>query len=261
MPDTEVLQEIYGQDYYNAADDVPDGELTDEIRRVAAWLQRANKPGTFIDYGCRKGVLLTEALKLGWRAIGIEINPDVAADTERRTGAQVVVPDDPLLNASLADILHLGDVIEHLTALDSQMPAILRLIKPGGLLIAQGPLEANSNLFTLVIRSVRRTRRSRPIEMAPAHVIPATSSGQRALFDRFGLRKLEYSLTEVDWPAPSQFSTAVGARDASLFIIRRLSQACSRLRPASWGNRYFYAGRTPMVISGLEKCRLPQSRH
>ncbi|MEJ7708314.1 MAG: methyltransferase domain-containing protein [Pyrinomonadaceae bacterium] len=119
------MQEIYGPEYCNAADSAPDGELTDEMTRVASWLRRANNPGTFIDYGCRKGVLLTEALKLGWRAIGVEINPDVAAQTEKQTGARVVLPDDPLLDAPLADILHLGDVIEHLTALDDQMPAIL----------------------------------------------------------------------------------------------------------------------------------------
>lgn len=244
MPDAEVLQEIYGQDYSNAADAAPEHHLSEESGRVIWWLRRAKVPGTFIDYGCRKGTLLVAAQKINWRAIGVELNPAVAADTERRTGARVVVPDDPLLATPLADVLHLGDVIEHLTDLSNQMPAMLRLLKPGGLLIAQGPLEANRNFFTLMIRASRRWRRSKVIEMAPMHVILATNIGQRTFFLRFGLRELEYSLSEVDWPAPSQLNLR-NVRDASLFFIRRLSRACSRLKPNVWGNRYFYVGEKP----------------
>lgn len=241
MPDAEVLQQMYGQDYSNAADAAPEHHLTAESSRVVAWLERRQPPGTFIDYGCRKGTLLTAALERNWRAIGVELDPAVAADTERHTGARVVVPDDPLLSSPLADVLHLGDVIEHLTDLNNQMPAMLRLLKPGGLLIAQGPLEANRNFFTLMIRASRRLKRSRVIEMAPMHVVLATNIGQRTFFLRFGLRELEYSLSEVDWPAPSELNLR-SPRDASLFLIRRVSRVCSSLKPQVWGNRYFYVG-------------------
>lgn len=52
----------------------------------------------------------------------------------------------------VVDVLHLGDMIEHLTDLEHQFPEILRLIKPGGYLLAQGPLEAGPNLFTSVLK-------------------------------------------------------------------------------------------------------------
>ncbi|MEJ7618620.1 MAG: hypothetical protein WKF30_17005 [Pyrinomonadaceae bacterium] len=69
----------------------------------------------------------------------------------------------------------------------------------------------------------------------------ATNAGQQTFFLRFGLRELEYFMSEVDWPAPSHLNVK-NARDASLFLIRRLSRACSQLKPQVWGNRYFYVG-------------------
>ncbi|MEJ7618621.1 MAG: hypothetical protein WKF30_17010 [Pyrinomonadaceae bacterium] len=96
MPDAEVLQEIYGREYFNAADAAPEDQVAEESNPVVSWLRRRPEaPGTFIDYGCRKGTLLVAARKLNWQAIGVELDPEVAAKTERRTGARVVIPDDP----------------------------------------------------------------------------------------------------------------------------------------------------------------------
>jgi 2-polyprenyl-3-methyl-5-hydroxy-6-metoxy-1,4-benzoquinol methylase len=78
-----------------------------------------------------------------------------------------------------ADVVHVGDVIEHLTQLDTQFPEIPGLIKPGGLLLAQGPLENNASLFTFALSSARKLRPARRTEMAPYHVLLATSQGQR----------------------------------------------------------------------------------
>ncbi len=76
-----------------------------------------------------------------------------------KTSAQKSLPASKLSHANrLADVLHLGDVIEHMTKINEQMPEILKLIKPGGFLIAQGPLEANFNVFTLGIRLSRSFR-------------------------------------------------------------------------------------------------------
>jgi hypothetical protein len=149
-------------------------------------------------------------------------------------------------------VLHLGDVIEHLTELNRQMPQILNLIKPGGVLLAQGPLEANGNLFAFSVRMARLLRKSRRTEMPPYHVLLATAIGQKRLFQRLGLDLLEYSMHEVAWPAPSRLKCAdlLSPRLTLLFLLRRLSQAASKIRPAHWGNRYFYAGRWPGEPNG-----------
>ena len=147
---------------------------------------------------------------------------------------------------NLCDVLHLGDVIEHLTEMNREMPEILKLLKPGGVLVAQGPLEANANFFALVLRLIRMLRRPGPSYMAPYHVILATAEGQRLLFERLGLEEVEYSIRESSWPAPDQLtkSDLKKPRSILLFVLRRVSQIILRTRRNGWGrNRYFYVGR------------------
>jgi SAM-dependent methyltransferase len=244
MPDRETLSQMYGHEYASSSVAEHGVEDPKEPLRVVHWLKRT-PVGTFVDYGCGTGSLLVEALKLKWLTIGVEFDDNVAREVERRTGAKVITNPHQQLNMPLADILNMGDVIEHLTELNRQMPEILKLIKPGGLLIAQGPLEANANLFTFMLRLARVTRPSRRTEMGPYHVLLATAEGQRVFFRRFGLTELEYSIREVAWPAPSRLllSDLLRPRAAGLFTLRRLSQMTSVLLPGRWGNRYFYVGR------------------
>jgi len=170
----------------------------------------------------------------------------VARAVEERTGFCILTAEAAdATGGHIADVLHLGDVLEHLTEMENQLPRILRLIKPGGLLLAQGPLEGNFNFFTACCGLSRRLRPWHRTEMAPYHVMMATSEGQRLLFQRFGLSELEYLLHEVDWPAPSKLAMEDIARpkQAILFALRRVSVGLSALNSKKWGNRYFYAGR------------------
>ncbi len=245
MPDEETLAQMYGPEYQASFDADPAIYDPRELRRVIEWLKKTVS-GTFVDYGCGAGLMLMEAAKLNLQALGVEFDADVAKAVEERTGIRVMNSSQAnSLNKPPADILYLGDVIEHLTTLNWQMPDILKLIKPGGLLIAQGPLEGNTSLFTHTLRLARSIRRSRRTEMAPYHVLLATAQGQRLLFKRFGLEELEFTISEVSWPAPSKLTRAnfKQPRAVGLFLLRRISQAASSLRPNQWGNRYFYVGR------------------
>jgi SAM-dependent methyltransferase len=245
MPDNETLSQMYGEQYATSFTHDPAVDDPKEPLRTLEWLKRLGG-GTFLDYGCGAGSLLVDAARLNWRAIGVEFDAQVAREVQKKTGARVVSDPSVLLDANgpPADVLHLGDVVEHLTALDRQMPQILRLIKPGGLLLAQGPLEANPTLFALALRLGRAAAVSRRTEMAPYHVLLATATGQRQLFRRFGVAEREYSVREVSWPAPSRLaaSTLSSPRSLALYALRRLSQTVSSVRPGAWGNRYFYAG-------------------
>jgi SAM-dependent methyltransferase len=244
MPGERILFLMYGADY--ATSSAADAGINDpkQPERVVALLKRL-PAGVFVDSGCGQGALLNAARSVNWAAIGVEFDREVAGQVEKLTGARVLVSGMAADFEPMADVLHLGDVIEHLTDLDRQFPSILRLIKDGGLLVAQGPLENNNCLFTSVLRWARSLRRRSRKEMAPYHVLLATAKGQRVFFQRFGLEELEYSLTEVSWPAPDRLfvSDYKRPRSVALFCLRRLSQMVSVLRPNQWGNRYFYVGR------------------
>jgi SAM-dependent methyltransferase len=241
MPDAETLKLMYGPDYdrFLSAQESMSGES-----EIIRWL-RLNKSGTLIDYGCGAGHLLREATKEGWKAVGVELDQRVA--DKYGTGGEVLIVTDPakLGNGNKADVLHLGDVIEHLTDPDAQIPRILGLLKKGGTLLAQGPLEANPTLFLMAARWARLLRGRRVFEAPPYHVIQATAQGQREFFRRFHLTELEFSISEVSWPARDSLAMGdfLNPRAVALFFVRRLSQFVSGLRPGALGNRYFYAGR------------------
>jgi SAM-dependent methyltransferase len=247
MPDDRMLARMYGLEYGRAFAADPAVSDPKEPARVLEWLRSAG-PGTFVDYGCGNGRLMVEAGKLGWRPIGVEFDEDVAAASSQRESIRIVSRSQiDSIPPGCADVLHLGDVIEHLTDLERQMPVILGLIKPGGTLLAQGPLEANRNFFTWVVRLTRSIRPARRTEMAPYHVLLATATGQRRFFERLGLEELTYTVHEVDWPAPSRLAWDDWRRPRTLglFLARRASKSITAMRGGRCGNRYFYAGRWP----------------
>ena len=249
MPDEATLDRMYGDAYGNSFHHDASQQDPKEPRRVVDWLERLGQSskGTFVDYGCGDGALLVEAARLGWAPIGMEFEPTVAASVAKRTGFYVVDRNGvaALTASRVADVLHLGDVIEHLTDPIRELGSVLSMLKPGGVLIAQGPLEANTTLFTAVLRWGRRLRRAQYADMAPYHVMLATARGQKRLFQRLGLIDVDFAMREVSWPAPHRLTSSdwMRPRSLGLFACRRVSQAVTALNSRRFGNRYFYVGR------------------
>ncbi len=244
MPSPRVVREMYGRSYA-LCDGDPNG--IGSPKRPEAVVERLKRlgRGTFVDYGCGDGRLLIEAAKVGWEAVGVELNEGVARQVRQRTGYPVLTSGTMKSARATADVLHLGDVIEHLTDMSVQMRDILGLVKPGGLIMAQGPLEGNSNLFFYAVRALHRVKPRQAIERPPYHVILATAEGQEKLFRRFGLEQMEFRISEVPWPAPQRLTRVAlrSPRSLSLYLLRLASQAVSSWVGGRWGNRYFYVGR------------------
>jgi SAM-dependent methyltransferase len=246
MPDDAILAAMYAPEYLT--EHLSDGgaDPTRDTEVALAHLRPLPR-GSLIDYGCGRGTLLEAAHELGWSVTGVEWSREVAETVAARTGLRVLSPAHATTSAAPADVLYLGDVIEHLTRLPGQLREILRLVRPGGLVIAQGPLEANACVFTWAVRGARGLRGTRTATMAPYHVLLATAAGQRRLFERCGLDCMEFLVSEVDWPAPRSLR-ARDLRDprrVALFALRRMSRAAAHVAPRRLGNRYVYVGRAP----------------
>jgi SAM-dependent methyltransferase len=243
MPDGDALAAMYTEDYIGAggaAAPRDPGKMYDEVLEILA----SREPGHFVDYGCGAGRLLHEARGLGWKVTGVEFGED-AARPGRSAGLPIVTTGE-VAAVEPADVLHLGDVVEHLTAPAPQLRDIMRLVRPGGLLVAQGPLENERNLVHEVVRAARRVRPSESSH-PPYHVILATERGQRRLFARLGLEERRWTVSEVAWPAPHALGReqARDPRAVALYALRQASRAVGRVVPGPWGNRYLYAGLVP----------------
>jgi len=231
MPDTETLLAMYGTSYFE------DGSSPERFNWI---IPKLNGGHTFLDYGCGAGDLLALVSEHGYRPIGIEFNPDTIKRLQGRYPFQFLSPDE---STEPADYLHLGDVIEHLTDINTQLPAILSRLKPGGVLIASNPLEANSNLFATAIKLSRKVRGGGPVDGVPYHVTLATTKGQKSLFKRMGLKQVLFEVEEICFPAPYSLSEAKGLKPLSLYALRKASQAVSRVSGIQRsGNRYRYIG-------------------
>ena len=245
MPDADALARMYGPAYANASGADASVEDPKAPEEVLARL-RTRPPGVFVDFGCGSGSLLPPARDLGWTAVGVEFDADVVRQTAERTGCVVFNGVEELRRSAVVpvDVIHLGDVVEHLTAPLDVLRVLVSLLRPTGRLLAQGPLEAGPCVFSAVLRGARKLRSARPVEMPPYHVLQATVVGQRVFFERAGLGALEYRVSEVAWPAPGKLTADVVRRPRSLglFALRKVSQTVSALAPTRCGNRYFYVG-------------------
>lgn len=242
MPGPRILAAMYGPDYAAFSD--PDIGGIDARLGTALDVLRLRQPGRFIDYGCGGGDLIRGAAQLGWDCAGIEFSREIAARLTAELGVRVVTPDDCGRTEQPADVICLNDVIEHLTDLPVRFPRILELMAHDGVLVAQGPLEGNPNLFMHAVAASRRIGPGRVSAMPPYHVILATAGGQRTFFRRSGLRELRFDVTETAWPAPAHLSRPVvrDPRALGLYSLRKASQGLGRLVRGYSGNRYMYVG-------------------
>ena len=143
MPDAETLVRMYGPAYADsgAADaSVEDPRAPEELLVRL----RTLPPGLFVDFGCGSGSLLAAARDLGWAATGVEFDPEVVRKASVQAQCPVLTGLDALPTSAAvpADVIHLGDVLEHLTAPLDVLQTLVGLLRPTGRLVAQGPLEA-----------------------------------------------------------------------------------------------------------------------
>jgi SAM-dependent methyltransferase len=243
MPDAETLKQMYGDDYgqFLSVDHAHTGDAG--TQKVLELMKKLGN-GTFLDYGCGAGKLISEVSALGWKSYGIEFNRSMT-DQIAGTHEAVIAGNLEEIPAEISfDAIHFGDVVEHLTDVNVDMPKVLARLTKNGVLIAQGPLEANFNVFLLGLR-LKRMLRSSDSSMPPYHVSLATAKGQKSFFSRFGLQEIIFEIVETAHPAPERltFGGLRSIRLTSLFLLRKTSQAISRTVRSSMGNRYFYAGR------------------
>ena len=140
--------------YYPAAYD-PHRELAGAPKKPRKGSHRfdriaAMKPGRILDVGCGSGYDLLAMRAKGWEVAGVEMNTQ-AASHAREQGLDV--RQGTLAEAKLAsesfDVVTLFHVLEHLPDVRSVVQEVARLLKPGGVMLAQVPNfeGANAKLF------------------------------------------------------------------------------------------------------------------
>lgn len=176
-------------------------------RSLRYLLENASLPKapSLLDFGCGTGGFLRAARRHGMQVAGIEHSADTAREIARRTSLDVDVLAARLEARQRFDVVHLGDVLEHLPEPAAVFGQLAQLVAPGGCFFVEGPLQANPSLVYFAAAAFRtlrrRVRADRPGTTPPTHLLLATERSQREFFSRrLGYREVAFELTEDGWP-------------------------------------------------------------
>jgi SAM-dependent methyltransferase len=97
--------------------------------------------GRLLDIGCFAGIFLQLALKKGFKAEGIEVNPVMAKFASEKLNLKVInVKFDEFVSEDNAfDVITLIDVLEHLVDPRTMLEKCHKLLAPGGILLIKVP--------------------------------------------------------------------------------------------------------------------------
>ncbi|HEX8486030.1 class I SAM-dependent methyltransferase [Sphingomonas sp.] len=120
------------------------GRMRDTARQHLRFLRRSvpDPAGVkLLDIGCSTGLFLHEASQVGFDVRGAELSLSTAAFARDHFGLDVHAGDwrDAGYADASFDVITLFDVVEHLPDPLSELAAIRRLLKPGGLLLQSTP--------------------------------------------------------------------------------------------------------------------------
>jgi SAM-dependent methyltransferase len=129
-PQPDDLGEYYGSEYYGGRHGIT--EKLCATRRLR-FVKAVTRPSRVLDFGCGDGGFLEAALKMGWHAVGVEMQP-----THARSKGLTVVERIEDTTGSF-DLITLWHSLEHVRSPRDALGALLQRLADGGILIVAVP--------------------------------------------------------------------------------------------------------------------------
>lgn len=139
--DPQYMGELYGPRYFRehqAAIGLPTFQQRYELDakdRVPLWirvLKEFRDKGSVLEIGCSHGRFLKEIADLGYRIVGLELDPEIAAWTKEKTGQDIRSQRLETMENETFDAVFASDVIEHVYDPIEFIAASARVLNPGG---------------------------------------------------------------------------------------------------------------------------------
>jgi SAM-dependent methyltransferase len=155
IPTEEELETVYSHEYYTQEKPlyidryIEDKEWWDAVyaeRYDVLQTHLGGRAGSILDVGSGPGLFLALGRSLGWRVKGVEPSQKASRYSQQELGLDV---DNIFLNEDTApalgqfDVVHMGEVLEHLTDPVGMLKIAHDLISPGGLLTLIVPNDFN----------------------------------------------------------------------------------------------------------------------
>lgn len=212
LPSEAVLSALYAPESYFASDDPTALDPAGHRPSIDLLTRLPGSRSKLLDFGCGNGAFMVAAHAAGFDVSGIEYTADGIASVRRATGLPVDDLHSAISKGTRFDVVHLGDVLEHVPQPFDLMRTLERLLAPDGLFFIEGPLQNNASIVqiaTVVAKGIRRRLgRDRIPTYPPYHLLLTHASAQKAFFtDRLGYRALLFDVLENGWPYRGQART------------------------------------------------------
>jgi len=139
------LAALYGEQYYGPEHRRfrgPIEALTTLFRRWRGWhIARHLRPGTVIDVGCGRGLLLDQLRRRGWTVIGTELSDEAAEYARDVLGIPMKIGEFPDLDfqPASADAIILWQTFEHMRQPNAVLKRVYEVLRPGGMAVVSVP--------------------------------------------------------------------------------------------------------------------------
>jgi SAM-dependent methyltransferase len=234
MPSPEVIEAFYSEEYFNRDYHcgVSEGSYADEVSRMRADMRsrlsrisRFQRSGKFLEIGCAGGAALAETRAFGFDTVGVELSTAMAEWGRKKFGLDIR---DGTLEAQRFpeesfDAVFMGDVIEHLREPAAELREIHRVMKPGGILVLEYPMDLNN----IASRARVALRREKVLQQNPYHLYFYTPAPLSRLLASCGFQ-----------PALHKTHKMVRRKPLPVFLVDTLNAAITRMT-GKWGDRGF----------------------
>lgn len=190
IPSEEITKKYSGKSYFEREDDatgyrnyLQDRELhLAFFRRQLEELEARGPKGVLVDVGCAGGFLIAEANRRGWKAQGVELSSFASEYARETLGLDVVTGNlrETALPSGHYQAVVMDDVIEHFENPMTEILEVVRILKPGGILLIHTPNAASP---------WRRVMGSKWVHLKPdEHLFYFDPATITRLLERAGLR-------------------------------------------------------------------------
>lgn len=195
-------------DYYESTFLVDKITFTRRLLKTIKLLNINPKGKKVLDIGCNIGSFLAAASDLGFEPTGVEPNSQAAKECEKR-GFKIFnsfFDKNILSKESKFDLIHLGDITEHVTTPLELIKAVSEFIKPGGCVLISTP-----NIHSMIAR----TFQIKPNE----HILYFDKDSLNYLIEQAGLKPVKTFITSRKRDFKSfKYSTSFKSRKNRLIL-------------------------------------------
>jgi 2-polyprenyl-3-methyl-5-hydroxy-6-metoxy-1,4-benzoquinol methylase len=163
VPDDQTFARMYAKAAYHDChyEGLEDGAYAESAELLKRYVPAG---ASVLDYGCGLGAFLKALRVAGFDPYGVEFDGEAAGRASERSSCVAISVQDFEAQSVKPkfDVIHFGDVLEHLADPGRTLAELLCNLKPEGLLFVEGPLEINpspvywsARLFGAIKRLIR----------------------------------------------------------------------------------------------------------